>query len=143
MPDQILDARGKPRVQTINDQPSLTVQSDRNQAEISAILSRYKDVGIIDHLSQVDAQFMDVTAFDDFQDVMQHAAHAEHEFMRLPSKLREVFDHDVSVWLDAAHDADKFEALRPKLERLGILEPVAAPAAPSPASEAPQEASDA
>lgn len=126
------DSRGRARVQTVNDQPSLTVQSDIEKSDINAILKRYDQVGIIDHLAAVDAQFLDVSQFEDFHDVMQQAKAAEAVFMRLPSKLREVFDHDASKWLDAAHDPEKVEALRPQLEALGVLDPLPAPATPAP-----------
>jgi len=113
-----------PRVQTLNDQESMTVQSDRSRADIAEIIKRYAGTGIVDRMAEVDLQFRDVTEFEDFADLMQQTKAAELAFMELPSKLREVFDHDVSKWLDAAHDPEKIEALRPALEELGILEPV-------------------
>lgn len=115
-----LDYRGKPRsqYQTVNDEPSKTVQSDAHRADIREILKKYDQVGIVDHLAKVDAQFMDVTAFNDYADLMRHVQTAESQFMELPSKIREMFDHDVAKWLDAAHDQEKLdevvEALAPK-----------------------------
>lgn len=126
-----LDYRGKPRVQTSDFGESLTVQSDNERADIRKILQRYEAVGIVDHLNQVDAMYRDVTEFTDLHDALMQAKEAETQFMKLPSKLREVFDHDVAKWLDAAHDPEKIEQLyRPKLEKLGILEPVSVEALP-------------
>lgn len=117
-----VDARGKARVQTVNDEPSMTVQSDAPRADIREILRKYKQVGIVDHLSQVEARFMDVSGVTDFADAMRLQREAEGEFMRLPSKVREVFGHDVARWLDAAHDGVS-EEQKARLIALGILDP--------------------
>lgn len=127
---------GRLRVRTINLEESRTVQSDRNLASISSILARYDDLGIVDHLSRTELTFKDVSQFEDFTDLMRQHKVVESEFMQLPSKVREVFQHDVGQWLDAAHDPEKFEALRPRLEALGVLEPLPAPP-PAPADPTP------
>lgn len=135
-------ANGRKRVQTINKSASRTVQSDRDRADIRNILAQYEATGILTHMRDVDLQFRDISEFNDLSDAMQQAKQAEQVFMRLPSKLREVFDHDVTKWLDAAHDPEKIEALRPQLERLGVLDPIApteVPAAPVPEAEPPSE----
>jgi Chlamydia-phage Chp2 scaffold (Chlamy_scaf). len=122
--------RRRPRVQTVNDMPSKTVQSDVLRSEIRHVLAKYRQVGIVEHLRNVDLQFRDVSEFEDFTDLMRQSKTAEQVFMRLPSRIREVFDHDVSRWLDAAHDPEKVEALRPQLEKLGVLAPKVEPVAP-------------
>lgn len=128
--------RRKPRVQTVNDLPSMTVQSDRNRADIQEILRKYRAVGIVDHMREVDLAFRDVSEFEDYADMARQAKEAEMAFMRLPSRLREVFDHDVGRWLDAAHDPEKLEALRPQLEELGVWKKAEAPEPdPTPPSE--------
>lgn len=121
------DVRRRPRVQTVNTDPSKTVTSELHKSEIRHILAKYKATGIVEHLRQVDLQFRDVTEFADFADLMHQSKEAEKVFMTLPSKVREVFDHDVAKWLDVAHDAAKLDALRPRLEALGVLGPVVAP----------------
>lgn len=122
------EVRRRPRVQTVNELPSMTVQSDVAKAEIRQILAKFRQIGVVEHLRNVDLQFRDVSEFVDFGDMMQQSAAAREVFMRLPSKVREVFGHDVAVWLDAAHDPVKLDALRPELERLGVLKPEEVPA---------------
>lgn len=120
--------RRRPRVRTVNDLPSRTVQSDVGRAEIANILAKHQQTGIIDHLSAVDLQFRDVSEFEDFADLMRQTKEAEKVFMALPSKLREVFNHDVMTWLDVAHDSTRLEELRPQLEKLGLsLDPAPQP----------------
>lgn len=123
-------ARKKPRVQTTDWDESRTVQADALKADIRHILSRYEQTGVVLGMRNVDLQFRDVSEFDDFSDLMRQTKEAEATFMRLPSKLREVFSHDVNEWLDAAHDPEKLNAKRPQLEKLGLWEPVAQSPAP-------------
>ena len=55
--------------------------------------------------------FKDVSEFTDLADALNQAKVAEVEFLKLPSKVREIFEHDVAVWLDTAHDQEKRDAL--------------------------------
>jgi len=134
---QLSEVRRRPRVQTVNDLPSKTVQGDVFRTEIRHILAKYRQTGVVEHMRNVDLQFRDVSEFQDFADLMYQTKQAEKAFMTLPSKVREVFSHDVAVWLDCAHDADKLNALRPELEALGLVfdesEPKPAPAPVPPA----------
>ncbi len=107
---EILDQRGKPRVRTINEEPSKTVQSDRHLADITNILKSFGVEGN-DILDNIDLVFADVSELGDFTDVMLTVKEAEAKFLELPSKVRELFGHDVAVFLDTAHDKDKRDAM--------------------------------
>ncbi len=119
-----MPAPRRERVRTVNDMPSRTVQSDRHNAELRHILERTDGQSIVEQMRDVDLTYKDVSQFEDFADLMRQTKQAELQFMRLPSKLREVFGHDVLEWLDAAHDPEKLEAVRPRLEELGLMDPV-------------------
>lgn len=106
------------RVSTDEFDESRTIQSDASRADIKQILKRYKELGIVDHLRHVDAQYRDVSEFTDLTDALNQAAQAELEFMRLPSKVREMFNHDVAEWLDTAHDPAALEGLAKKYAQL-------------------------
>ncbi len=112
-----VDATGRKRVQTVNTDPSMTVQSDAHLADIQNILKSYGAEGQ-QQLDEAALEFKDVSGFTDFADLMNMTKTAEVEFMKLPSKVREVFNHDVMDWLDTAHDKDKRDAL----VALGVLE---------------------
>ncbi len=105
-----LGYRGANRVQTVNTEPSMTVQSDAHLADINQIMSRFAADGITS-LDEADLMFKDVSEFTDLKDALDQAALAEVEFLKLPSKVREIFNHNVAEWLDTAHDSDKREAL--------------------------------
>ncbi len=104
------DYRAKARVQTINEEPSMTVQSDAHLADIKNIMAQYSETGM-ESLDEAELDFRDVSEFTDLADALQQAKLAEVQFLKLPSKVREVFEHDVAVWLDTAHDDDKRQAL--------------------------------
>jgi len=97
---------------------SLTVQSDQPGTELRYILDRYAKGILGDQLDVAEAQFQDVTAFQDYADVMRTAKDAEHEFMKLPPDVRRLFKNDVANYLDTAHDPEK----RNEMVRLGYLE---------------------
>lgn len=138
-PDQVVDRsdpkRRKPRVRTVNDSPSLTVQSDLARADMKHILAKYEATGVLVGLGQVDLVYKDVSEFQDYADMQLQLAEAKAAFMRLPSKVREVFNHDVSNWLDAAH-GQLSDVQRSALTELGVLEavedPADVPAVPAP-----------
>lgn len=106
-----LDSRGKFRVQTEFLDESLTDQSEEPLANINSVLGRFALGGLRQSLDEAELVFKDVTEFTDLADAMRQAKVAESEFLKLPSKLREIFHHDVAEWLDTAHDDDKRQAL--------------------------------
>lgn len=106
-----VDARGRARVQTVNTEPSQTVQSDQPATDIRNILRQHGQVGILDQLQDVQMTYADISEFTDYADAMRLAKDAEFDFMKLPSKVREIFGHKVENWLDAAHDKEKRDAL--------------------------------
>ncbi len=104
---------------TVNTEPSRTVQSDAHLADINQIMRNFAEDGqsILDN---AELQFLDVTEFTDYQDLMIEVQRAETDFLKLPSKVREAFGHDVARFLDTAHDPDK----RQLLVEAGILKAV-------------------
>lgn len=145
---QVRTARpgGRDRVQTafvvVDDlgdlvpEESLTKQSDVHRAEMKHILAKYEETGVLVGLRDTDLEFRDVSQFDDFSEMMRESVNAKQAFMRLPSKVREVFGHDHMNWLDAAHDGLQDDQ-RARLTKLGVLEEVEdLPPAPAPAPAA-------
>lgn len=104
------DSRGRIGC-TINDMESRTVQGDAFRADINTILRTF-DVGqVAQSLDLADANFMDISEFTDYRDALDHAKSAQADFMKLHPDVRAIFDNDVAVWLDTAHDEDKRQAL--------------------------------
>ncbi len=106
-----VDARGKPRVQTVFDDESLTLQSEAELGDINHVMRRFAATGTLQSLNDAMARYMDITEFTDLGDAIRQAREAEVAFKALPSKVREIFNHDVAEWLDAAHDPEKRDDL--------------------------------
>lgn len=120
-----LGYRGSKRVQTVNTEPSMTIQSDAHLADIHQIMKSYGQEGKgLESLNDAEGTYADVTEFTDLADAMNQAKAAEQDFMKLPSKYRELFDHKVENWLDAAHDTDKREAIHAKMVERGYIKTV-------------------
>lgn len=114
------DARGKERAQfqTVNDGPVLVHRSLKDQADIKHILGKYKEFGILPELNRTQGSFADVTELQDYAEVFRITAQAKEEFMKLPPRVRRIFNNDVANWLDTAHDENK----RDELVAAGYLE---------------------
>lgn len=119
--------RKRPRIRTEFPEESRTVQSDRDRADMKTILQRHALQGAPVNLARPDLEFRDVTSFSDYGDALRELKNAEAAFMRLPSKVREVFGHDPAEWLDAAEDGLSAEQ-RARLVEFGVLEDVEDPA---------------
>lgn len=133
------DARGRLRSdhQTFvpEGEKSLTVQSDAHLADIQEIMKTFGVVGMDAMLNRAEGQFMDVSQFVDYATMMNHVKEAETEFMKLPSKVREMFDHDVYTWLDRAHDERRAPSEREQLGRAGDKAPDPEPVLVEPRKE--------
>lgn len=140
--NSVLDARGKPRVQTVNNMESRTVQSDVNKADIRAILRKHGQTGIVDHLANVDLAYRDVSEFTDFRDIRIQLAEAETAFYQLDPRLREVFNNDPNEWLDVAHEEEIPDEYWTKLEKLGIERPVVETAPEEPVETPPADTAE-
>lgn len=119
------DARGKLRIHfqtSFAGEESKTVQSDAQLASIQEILKAAG--GLPQMLDTVDAQFMDVSEFTDYSDMMREVRGAELAFMQLDPKVRALFNHDVYEWLDRAHEERRAAAPREERERDGDEPPV-------------------
>ncbi len=106
----VKNAKGFRRWQTVNDDPSMTVQSDAHLADINTIVRQFEQGGG-DLLDEAALEFADISDFTDLKDALDQLRLAEVEFMKLPSKVREIFNHDAAEWLDTAHDQEKRDAL--------------------------------
>ncbi len=106
-----LNSFGEKRTQTLNEDPSETIVSDAHLADINQIMTRFAKGGIVESLDEAQLLYGDVSEFTDLADALNQARLAEVEFLKLPRQVREVFEHDVAVWLDTAHDEDKRAAL--------------------------------
>ena len=80
-----------------NDEPSMTQQQFRDEADINNIMARYQKTGVlVDPLTQATRKpmFDDFSELGDFRDHQQAVIDAQEMFMELPSRLRARFGND-------------------------------------------------
>jgi len=124
---------GSLRVQTVNDEPEVTKQSFKDDADINFILRDYSRSGVVRHLNEARARYADVSDAMDYSDALMVVKSAEAEFFSLPVKVRKVFRNSPAAFLDAAHDPAKRELL----ERAGLIPPELPRDRVNPVPEAP------
>lgn len=98
--------------------PGRTRQSFKDECDINVIMSMYQQTGVIDFVTQHQAQYLDVTGHD-FTQAANTVAAAQSMFHELPSGLRARFDNNPAAFLDFVHN----DANRKEAEALGLLKP--------------------
>lgn len=116
------------------DEPTLTVQSFKDECDINKIVSRALQGSDITHVNARVAQYGDFTNVPDFQQAQQLVIRANGMFMSLPAEVRERFANDPALMIKFLQDPKN----RDEAVKLGLVNPpVAAPAAPGePAAKA-------
>lgn len=110
----------------------LTVQSDRQDADINVVVGRFVKTGQVPVLRGGQPFYGDVSIFGDLQSSMLKIQEADELFMAYPAEIRERFDNDkVKLVEFLADEANYEEALK-----LGLVqkrpEVEAPPAPPAP-----------
>lgn len=111
------------------EDPSLTVQSQKDEADINNIVKAFGVTGKLP-VGVKAPMYGDFTEVGDFRDAMDAIRAAEASFMAMPSDLRKRLDHDPQKFLEFCADPVNL----PEMRKLGLAVPEVA-SAPS-ASEA-------
>jgi hypothetical protein len=119
------------RVQSVNDERSLTKQEFKDELAIENILRRFGAGQLVDQLEVHDSQFLDVSELpDDYIAVLDNIRKAESAFLSLPAAVRTVFGNETANYLDYLHDRDP--RITAKLVELGFLSPEDSPPSAGP-----------
>lgn len=101
-------------------EPTLTVQSEKDNCDINLIIKRSEKSGILPVRSDyANAMFGDFTEIPDYQTALNAVNAANETFMSLPAEIREQFSNDPAKFVDFAMD----EANIDKLRDLGLANP--------------------
>jgi len=107
----------------------LTVQSDRDDADINKIIARYLKTGVPPPSLKGEPFYGDVSEFSGLADSLIKIQEADRLFMQFPAELRERFDNDKVKFIDFLENpGNRDEAIDLGL----ILKPVV-PETPAPA----------
>lgn len=93
----------------------LVKQSLSEETDINKIVERYAEYGTVPILSN--PKFGDFTDGFTYHDVMSAVKEAEVDFLRLPARVRDLCENDVSVFLDKVFTEDG----RKELEAAGLV----------------------
>lgn len=112
--------------------PSLAVQSQREEADINTIVRRFGITGTLPQGVRVPT-YGDFDAIIDFQSAQNVIAQANQAFMAMPADVRARFSNDPGLFVDFCSD----EQNRDEMVKLGLIPsgvqgaepPAAAPAA--------------
>jgi len=114
-----------------NDEPSLTIQSQKDDADINTIVRRFGLTGQLPQGVRVPALEGFVEAFD-YKSAMLAIIEADRSFMAMPAEVRSRFNNDPAAFVDFCADEANLDEMR----RLGLAVPKAENA-PPPADVSP------
>lgn len=117
-------ANGQVRVQTINDEPSLTQGQYKDMTDVNKIMEKFRKTGSISHINnRTQGVYADLTNIPDYEGSLNSVLRAQKAFSDMPAKVRERFNNDPSKLIEfLSNPANKKEGID-----LGLLkqEPVA------------------
>lgn len=93
-----------------------TKQAFKAECDVNTIMSRYLKTGVLEHVRDSVAQYLDVTGVD-FQEAQQLVAGAQSMFHSLPAHIRTEFDNNPGVFLKFMEDPRN----APKAREMGLL----------------------
>lgn len=95
---------GRVRVQTINEEKSLTQQQFKDQVEINNIIARYNKTGQWPEGLDRNSVFADVSEITDYKDSLEKVMKAQDAFGLLPGEIRNRFANDPAKLLEFIQD---------------------------------------
>lgn len=105
----IIDHKGKRKVITVNNKPSMTDQSFKKDCDVNLILAKYRKTSAITHLAKVQGQFADVSDLPTMLESHERLQTAQDSFMDLPAYIRDKFDNDLMKMVDFLNDPKNAE----------------------------------
>lgn len=125
-----LEVKDWPKTQTTG--VSLTVQSDRDSADINNIVKRFLKSGQLPPTLRGEPFYGDVSEFGDLAESLEKIQVANALFMSYPAQVRERFDNDPAKLVEFLGDDNN----RKEAEELGLVvkrpDPVVSPVVPPP-----------
>lgn len=108
---------GTLNVRTINNDPSLTIQSEAEKCDLEICRAIYAKSGVMNNIRTDQPKYGDFTSSRDYHDVLMRAQQAQDDFMTLDAHIRARFDNDPGKLLDyVANPKNRSEAIK-----LGLL----------------------
>jgi len=97
----------------------ITKQSHKAECDINTILSQFSRTGIIDHINNSPAEWLDLPDTMDFQQSLAVISEAQDAFASLPSQVRDYYQNSPAVFLGALTNPAEHD----RLVEYGVLKP--------------------
>ncbi|WNK14547.1 MAG: internal scaffolding protein [Microvirus sp.] len=107
--------------------PSLTVQSQSEDADINVIMERFGLTGKFPENPKVPT-YIDYEDIFDYRTALTRLQDAQTAFMAYPAKFRAQFENDPQQFLEFCHNENN----RDEMIRLGLIKPTENPNVPQP-----------
>lgn len=106
---KIIEVRpnGTKRVATLNNEPSLTDQSQKKDCDINVIVAKYLKTGQVKHLAKRVGQYADVSNIPDLSEAIMQVRAAQDAFDALPAQLRQKLNNDPTQMISYLNDSSK------------------------------------
>lgn len=95
------------RVYTVNDEPSMTDQSFKEQADANSVIKKYAKTGIWPQPRQ--GQYQDLSEIPDLLQALQTVTQAQQSFEALPSEIRKRFGNSPTNLVEFLQDSQNDE----------------------------------
>jgi len=82
---------GTKRVATLNEQPSMTDQSFKDEVNVNNIINKFNRTGQISHLAKKSGMYADLSTIEDLHSSLTQVVQAQEAFDSLPAELRRRF----------------------------------------------------
>lgn len=100
---------GTTRVATLNEHPSKTDQSQKQDCDVNYIVAKYRKTGQITHLAKRRGYYADVSTIPDLTEALSIVSTASDAFNALPSQLRKRFGNDPQEMIAFLQDPSNLE----------------------------------
>jgi len=87
-------------VRTINNEPSLAIQSERDKCDLNIIKAIYDKTGTMHNIRTDQPKYGNFTSSRDYHELLFRAQQAQDDFMLLDAQIRARFDNDPGKLLD-------------------------------------------
>lgn len=116
---KVTDENGRIRVQTVNNEKTMTQQHFKDDVDINRIMKKLTKTGQLDHTSRTPGFYADVSELGDYHDSLNKVVAANAAFMSLPADVRARFKNDPGSLVEFLKNPDNKE----EAKKLGLLKP--------------------
>lgn len=103
--------------QTVNNEPSLTSQADKDSCDFNLIYAKYSKTGLMTNWRTDQPMFGDFSDAVDYHTSVFRLQEAQDNFMLLPASIRTRFSNDPGLLIDFLADPNN----RPEAIKLGLV----------------------